>query len=561
MKEAKATNLISQKFAAAILTCIICVLFTSKIYAEDVQLETGYCGAGDDNTNVTFTVYDTDGDEAGDKLVISGSGEMDVYESPAKVPWISYSSTLKSVVIEDNVTSIGSYAFGACTAITSVSIPDGVTNIGESAFLGCSSLTNISIPESVISLGAYSFAGCSKLTELSIPDSGVSIGEYAFYNCVGLKEMIIPDSVKSIENKALGFTGNYISDGKIDGFVIKGNLGSEAERYANANGITFASLTSQTLAVSDDGHRTYYIEGANGWNMVKDDATGEYNSYWYENGFRQGYDADDNSYRGKEIYDPDTDAWYWLDNINAGKKAVSKDVYQESQADDEGNIGKWVRYDANGYMIKGWDERQDKELDKESGKWVTKINKYYFEPTYGTMVKGYYTIGSIEYYFNTTTGIMESVVAGGLYSAEGGYTGWKTIGDDDYWYEDGKRQGYSTDAAYRGKEIWDPATDAWYWLDNVDGGKKAVSKDVYQESLADDEGNIGKWVRYDANGRMIKGWSAGYGEDARTIGSPDDANGEAVYYFDPTYGTMAKGEVTIDGAVYTFDTTYGTLIQ
>jgi hypothetical protein len=185
------------------------------------------------------------------------------------------------------------------------------------------------------------------------------------------------------------------------------------------------------------------------------------------------------------------------------------------------------------------------------------------------MLKGYCTIGSnennennenneyIEYYFDTQTGVMKSILNVGLK----GYTGWKTIGDDDYWYEDGKRQGYSTDAAYRGKEIYDPDTGAWYWLDNVDGGKKAVSKDVYQESLADDEGNIGKWVRYDANGRMIKGWSAGYGENARTIGSPDDANGEAVYYFDPTYGTMAKGEVTIDGAVYTFDTTYGTLIQ
>ena len=44
--------------------------------------------------------------------------------------------------------------------------------------------------------------------------------------------------------------------------------------------------------------------------------------------------------RGKEIYDPDSDAWYWLDANQGGAKAVSKDVYQES------NGGKWVRYDA-----------------------------------------------------------------------------------------------------------------------------------------------------------------------------------------------------------------------
>ena len=36
----------------------------------------------------------------------------------------------------------------------------------------------------------------------------------------------------------------------------------------------------------------------------------------------------------------------------------------------------------------------------------------------------------------------------------------------------------------RGKEIYDPASDAWYWLDSIDGGRKAAGKDVYQESLA-----------------------------------------------------------------------------
>jgi glucan-binding YG repeat protein len=106
-------------------------------------------------------------------------------------------------------------------------------------------------------------------------------------------------------------------------------------------------------------------------------------------------------------------------------------------------------------------------------------------------------------------------------------------------------------------------------LDNVDYGKRAVSKDVYQESLAGDWGEIdngdgtrsGKWVRYDSEGRMIKGWSAGYGETARQISSPDEANGEAVYYFDETYGTMAKGEVTIDGVTYTFAADTGILVQ
>ncbi len=244
--------------------------------------------------------------------------------------------------------------------------------------------------------------------------------------------------------------------------------------------------------------------------------------YWYENGIKQGYDANNEAYRGKEIYDPGTNAWYWLDNVQGGAKAVSKDVYQESLAGEWGDYvgedgqkyGKWVRYDAEGHMMKGWNTN-------ESG-------TYYFDPTYGTMAKGVANINGVEYTFDAGTGVLQHS-AGGV---EGNANGWRTINGVEYWYENGVRQGTEG----RGKEIYDPGTNAWYWLDAVDGGAKAVNKDVYQESKADDAGTIGKWVRYDGNGHMIKGWSA-----------------DGLYYFHPTYGTMAKGNVTIDGVSYYFD--------
>ena len=120
--------------------------------------------------------------------------------------------------------------------------------------------------------------------------------------------------------------------------------------------------------------------------------------------------------------------------------------------------------------------------------------------------------------------------------------GWSA--DGLYWYEDGVLQGLNG----RGKEIYDPASDAWYWLDAAYCGKKAVSKDVYQESYAgayaDREDGTGKWVRYNAEGRMIKGWS--------------EQNGNR-YYFDLETGAMAKGTTTIDGTVYTFSWVTGAL--
>lgn len=236
--------------------------------------------------------------------------------------------------------------------------------------------------------------------------------------------------------------------------------------------------------------------------------------YWYEKGVKQGTTG-----RGKEIYDPNSDAWYWLDAVQGGAMTVSKDVYQESAAgqwaDRPDGTGKWVRYDENGHMVKGWQ--------------TTDKGTYYFDLITGAMAKGAGDIDGVPCAFDEYTGI----------ALDGQ---WLTIKGADFWYEKGVRQGLDG----RGKEIYDPASDTWYWLDAVDQGKKATSKDVYQESeagqWADRADGTGKWVRYDAQGHMIKGWSA----DKR-------------YYFDPIYGTMAKGDAVIDGRTYHFDKNTGVL--
>ena len=268
-----------------------------------------------------------------------------------------------------------------------------------------------------------------------------------------------------------------------------------------------SGVTTATVNFNGKDYTAKYGE-KNGW--VEENGK----KYWYENGVKQGTEG-----RGKEIYDPDSDAWYWLDAVQGGAMTVNKDVYQESAAgqwaDRPDGTGKWVRYDENGHMVKGWQ--------------TTDKGTYYFDPTFGTMAKGVTEIDGVPCAFDQNTGI-------GLDKQ------WVTINGADYWYENGVRQGLEG----RGKEIYDPASDAWYWLDAVDQGKKATSKDVYQESeagqWADRPDGTGKWVRYDAQGHMIKGWSA----DKR-------------YYFDPIYGTMAKGDAVIDGRTYHFDKNTGVL--
>ena len=124
-----------------------------------------------------------------------------------------------------------------------------------------------------------------------------------------------------------------------------------------------------------------------------------------------------------------------------------------------------------------------------------------------------------------------------------------------YWYEDNVKQGTEDDpkgvkdtlygGTVRGREIYDPLTDAWYWLDAVYDGAVAKDKEVWMPYVFQGDDNAeGKWVRYDKNGKMIKGW---YANDAGT------------YYYDLITGAMLKGTHVINGKTYTFDLLTGLL--
>ena len=98
-------------------------------------------------------------------------------------------NNIKEIVIGDEVTSIGDYAFSGFTGLTSVTIPNSVTSIGQSAFHSCTGLTSVILPNSVITIGREAFYDCSSLTSLTIPNSVTSIGYGAFHGCTGLKEV------------------------------------------------------------------------------------------------------------------------------------------------------------------------------------------------------------------------------------------------------------------------------------------------------------------------------------------------------------------------------------
>ncbi|GHT49600.1 hypothetical protein AGMMS49982_03390 [Bacteroidia bacterium] len=176
-------------------------------------------------------------------LTVSGTGAMANY-SYGSAPWYSSRAAIKTLVINEGVRSIGSYAFFDCSRLTSATIPSSVTSIGERAFyyalkkltiedgttalsmvngyvfsdcpidtlyLGRNitpatrfgtALKQVTIGNSVTAIGDYAFSSCAALTQVTIGNSVTAIGNYVFYDCRGLTSVTIPNSVSTIGDYA-----------------------------------------------------------------------------------------------------------------------------------------------------------------------------------------------------------------------------------------------------------------------------------------------------------------------------------------------------------------------
>ena len=108
------------------------------------------------------------------------------------------------IKFDDNITSIGSYAFYQRTSLTSITIPDSVTTIGGYAFSGCTAITDITIPDSVITIEDNVFEYCNSLKSIIIPDSITLIPTGAFMGCESLISVTISNNVTSIYPMAFG---------------------------------------------------------------------------------------------------------------------------------------------------------------------------------------------------------------------------------------------------------------------------------------------------------------------------------------------------------------------
>ena len=138
-------------------------------------------------------------------LSITGTGAMPNYASTNDQPWKAFQSGIKTVIIGDNVTTIGERAFAACNALQNVTLGSCVQTIEVSAFGTCQALQSISFPASVTTIGKHAFLNCRVLQNVSFSDGLTTIGEGAFSNCVVLQSITLPASVTTIGEYAFAF--------------------------------------------------------------------------------------------------------------------------------------------------------------------------------------------------------------------------------------------------------------------------------------------------------------------------------------------------------------------
>ena len=141
-------------------------------------------------------------------LTISGSGAMNDYEYGNDYPWMDYRDSIQTIVIGDQITQIGRYAF-PWTACSTIKFGKNVRSIGAEAFNGCRNLSgDLTLPDSVQIVGDRAFSGCTGLNgTLTLGSSLQTIGAGAFHYCPFSGDLVIPDNVTSIGDSAF-----YISD-------------------------------------------------------------------------------------------------------------------------------------------------------------------------------------------------------------------------------------------------------------------------------------------------------------------------------------------------------------
>lgn len=198
-----------------------------------------YKGTMPKNTQLTF--------KEGTKAIVGGFIFGDLELTPRNVAYFE-PPVLTKVVIPKSCQYIGYYAFYGCESLKNITLNGGEL-VEMDAFQnnGCETIT---LPSTMRVVDDDSFTG-KNLKTVNLNDGLQYIGEGAFFSMGKIKSVTVPASVTHIGEQAIGYypvdpDDPFSYPEVIPNFVIYGTSGTEAQTYADRNGIQFNSIASGT---------------------------------------------------------------------------------------------------------------------------------------------------------------------------------------------------------------------------------------------------------------------------------------------------------------------------
>ena len=133
-------------------------------------------------------------------------------------------------------TSVGEWAFFACTSLASVELP-ACTSVGSSAFSSCTSLASVELP-ACTSVGGSAFNSCTSLASVELP-ACTSVGGSAFAYASRIREVVLPGETMCALTGGSCFYGTvtlsegtlriYVNDALVDQYKAATNWSTYAK--------------------------------------------------------------------------------------------------------------------------------------------------------------------------------------------------------------------------------------------------------------------------------------------------------------------------------------------
>lgn len=247
---------------------LMCVLLLGVCALGDTvsaATYTGNCGA--DGNNLTWSLDTYTG-----VLTISGTGEMaSYYGTGTPRPWESYIASIKSVILPEGITAIGTWAFRNHTSLATVNLPSTLTNIGSQAFCA-TAITSVEIPSGLTGINHWAFKDCASLTTVRLPASIANLPTPgAFCGCTSLQEVYVlwetADKIPACSNSSnffhdlstkpklyvpCGTTSLYKNKGWANKFTLT-EVVANGTCGASGDNLTWSLNTCGVLTISGSG--------------------------------------------------------------------------------------------------------------------------------------------------------------------------------------------------------------------------------------------------------------------------------------------------------------------